>query len=89
MKAVLRSRDTASFLWLALILSIAGALAILLPVTPNDYWWYLRLGGDILGTGAIPTVDTFTYSQLGTPVVYHSWASAIIFFLDPSQRTCS
>ena len=77
----MKSRDTASLLWLALVLSIASAIAILLPITPNDYWWYLRLGRDILTSGAIPVVDAFTYSQFGTPVTYHSWGSAVLFYL--------
>ena len=44
--------DTASFLWLALVLFIALTIAFLLPVTPQDYWWYLRVGRDTLASGA-------------------------------------
>ena len=77
----MKSNKSAALLWLALVLAIGFAIAILLPITPNDYWWYLRLGQDILVKNAIPTVDTFTYSQAGTPVVYHSWGSAVLFYL--------
>ncbi len=73
--------DTAPLLWLGLVLAIALAIAFLLPVTPNDYWWYLRLGGDALAAGSIPRVDTFTFTQAGTPVVYHSWGAAILYWL--------
>ena len=72
--------DTAPLLWLALVLSIAMAIAFLLPVTPQDYWWYLRIGRDTLASGAIPRVDTLTYSQAGSPVVYFSWGAALLFW---------
>ncbi len=73
--------DTAPLLWLALVLAISLAIAFLLPVTPNDYWWYLRVGQDTLAQGAVPTVDTFTWSQTGTAVAYHSWGAAVLFWL--------
>lgn len=76
----MKKTDTAPLLWLSLALMIGLAIAFLLPVTPNDYWWYLRLGGDTLAAGEVLQVDTFTYSQAGTQVAYHSWGSAILFF---------
>jgi hypothetical protein len=68
-------------LWLSLTLLVVLLLAFILPVVPNDYWWYVRLGQEILRGGAIPSVDTFSYTRVGTPVVYHSWLSALIFWL--------
>jgi hypothetical protein len=73
--------DTASFLWLALVLFIALTIAFLLPVTPQDYWWYLRVGRDTLAAGAVPRLDAFTFTRSGTPVDYQSWGAALIFFL--------
>jgi hypothetical protein len=73
--------DTAPLLWLGFILSITLAIAFLMPVTPQDYWWYMRVGRDTLGTGAVPIVDTLTYTQAGMPVVYHSWGAAVLFWL--------
>ena len=73
--------DTASFLWLGLVLMIALSIAFLLPVTPQDFWWYLRIGRDTLASGAVPRLDTLTFSQAGTPVVYHSWGAALLFWL--------
>jgi hypothetical protein len=70
---MMRNRtDTAAFLWLGLVLLIALTIAFLLPVTPQDFWWYLRIGRDTLASGAVPRLDTLTYSQVGMPVVYHS-----------------
>ena len=53
----------------------------MLSVPAQDYWWYLRLGKDILEQGAIPLVDTMGYSRAGEPIFYQQWLSGIIFFL--------
>ena len=50
----------------------------LLPLIPNDYWWYVRLGNDIIANRAIPYVDTYSFTRYGEPVVYQSWLSAVI-----------
>ncbi len=73
--------DSAAFLWLALVLFIALCIAFLLPVTPQDYWWYLRIGRDTLSSGAVPRLDSLTFSQTGTPVDYQSWGAAVVFWL--------
>jgi hypothetical protein len=73
--------DTAPLLWLGLVLSIALAIAFLLPVTPQDYWWYLRIGRDTLASGAVPRTDTLSYSQAGSPVFNLSWGAAVLFWL--------
>ena len=69
-----------NFLWLSLPLFILLLIAFLVPVSPNDYWWYLRLGGEIAQTHAVPTIETFTQTQAGQPMVYHSWLSALLLF---------
>jgi hypothetical protein len=73
--------DSAAFLWLAVVLFIALCIAFLVPVTPQDYWWYLRIGQDTLSSGAVPRLDTLTFSQAGTLVDYQSWGAALIFWL--------
>lgn len=73
--------DTAAFFWLALVLLFALSIAFLLPVTPQDYWWYLRAGHDILASGSVPRLDTFTFTRTGIPVDYQSWGSAVLFLL--------
>ncbi|MCX7607734.1 MAG: hypothetical protein N2049_00755 [Anaerolineales bacterium] len=76
-----RALSSLDFLWLAFVLMVVLALAFLLPVTPQDYWWYLRIGQDTLAAGAVPTVDKLSYSQAGAPMVYHSWGAAVLFYL--------
>ena len=73
--------DFSPLLWLGLVLFIALAIAFLLPVTPQDFWWYLRIGRDTLASGSVPGVDALTFTRTGTPVVYHSWGSAVLFWL--------
>ncbi len=73
--------DTVSFLWLAVVLFVALTIAFLLPITPQDYWWYLRVGQDTLASGSVPRLDTFTFTRSGSPVDYQSWGAAVIFFL--------
>ena len=70
--------DTAPLLWLGLALCVTLAIAFLLPVTPQDYWWYLRVGRDTLAAGALPRIDTLSYTQAGSPVVNFSWGAAVL-----------
>lgn len=72
-------RDT-SLIWLGFTSFIILTLGILLPLAPEDYWWYVRVGQQISQTGHIPTVDTFSYTQHGQPMGYHSWLSALFFW---------
>jgi hypothetical protein len=69
------------YLWLGLLLFPILVIAFLLPVTPQDYWWYLPLGRTILETGRVPTVDTLSFTQAGQPIFYQSWLAALIFWL--------
>lgn len=78
MKNPSRSYD---LLWLSIALLPLIGLSFMLSVPAQDYWWYLRLGRDILTEGAIPLVDTMGYSRAGLPVFYQPWLSGIIFYL--------
>lgn len=70
------------FLWLSLVLFFVLIIAFLLPVQPQDYWWYLRIGKDTLATSSLIRVDTLTYTRLGQPLIYQSWLSAILLWLE-------
>jgi hypothetical protein len=69
------------FLWLSIALLFLLPIAMFLSITPHDYWFYVRIGRDILATGAIPTVDTLSYTFPGRPIFYQPWMSAVIFWL--------
>jgi hypothetical protein len=78
MKPSSRSYD---LLWLSIALLPLLGVSFMLTVPAQDYWWYLRLGKDILEQGAIPLVDTMGYSRAGEPIFYQQWLSGIIFYL--------
>ena len=69
------------FLWLNMALLILLPVALFLSITPHDYWFYVRIGKDILETGAVPTVDTLSYTYPSRPIFYQPWLSAVIFWL--------
>jgi len=68
-------------LWLSLGLLVILLIAFILPVVPNDYWWYLRLGQDVLRTGSVPFTETYSYTRAGQPAVQPCWLSGVIFWL--------
>jgi hypothetical protein len=78
MKSIDRSYD---FLWLGLGLLPLSFVAALLPVTPHDYWWYLRLGREILQSGVVPSIETYSFTQAGQAVVNQPWLAAVILWL--------
>jgi hypothetical protein len=75
---LIRSYD---FLWFSLALLIVLALSFLLPVTPQDYWWYLRVGHETIQGGAVPAVDTYSFTRAGTELVYPAWLAAVLLWL--------
>ena len=75
------SSHSYDFLWLSLALLILLPIAFLLPIPPHDYWFYVRIGKDIVESGVIPTVDTFSYTYPGRPIFYQPWLSAVLFWL--------
>lgn len=70
-----------NFLWLSLALMPLLIIIALLPVQPHDYWWYVRLGKDILEIGGVPHTETYSFLQIGRPIVYQSWLSGVVFWL--------
>jgi hypothetical protein len=76
-----QSSRSYDFLWLSLALLFLLPIAFLLSITPHDYWFYVRLGRDILEAGYIPRVDSFSYTFPGRPIFYQPWLSAVIFWL--------
>lgn len=73
------SFSSVDILWLSMAMLILLSLALLLPLSPQDYWWYLRLGQDV-AAGSIPTVDTYSFTRAGTPFFYQSWLAALLFW---------
>lgn len=80
-KSILRPSFSVDILWLSITLLILLSLALLLPLSPQDYWWYLRLGQDVAQSGgSVPTADTYSFTRAGAPFFYQSWLAALIFW---------
>ena len=70
-----------SFLWLLLVPIICAIYTLLLPIAPNDFWYNVRAGAQIVQSGSIPTTALFTTSvPAGTPYYYQSWLAQIALF---------
>ena len=76
----LKFRNTSTLPWLGVLILIILAIAFLLPVLPNDYWWYLRLGQDIVINKAVPLIDTYSSTLTGQPTTYPMWLAAVILY---------
>jgi hypothetical protein len=67
--------------WVFVSLALVGALSLLLPIQPEDFWWNMALGRVTWQTGRLPTVDAFSYTQPGEPIFVHGWLPQVLFYL--------
>ena len=67
------------FLVYSLVMMVLLSISVLLPLLPNDFWPYLRIGEEILKNRSIPTTEFMTYTQFGHPAVYLFWLPSLIF----------
>ncbi|RJP55943.1 MAG: hypothetical protein C4557_00465 [Anaerolineaceae bacterium] len=72
------SRD---FLWLSIALMPLIGIALLLEIQPQDFWWLMRVGQETVQNGAVPIIDTISWSQAGRPIVYQPWLAGVILYL--------
>jgi hypothetical protein len=72
-------------LWafLAIALPVLASLVASLPAT--DLAYHLRAGSEILSTGAIPTVDSWTFTANGQPWFDQQWGAQVL--LEATYRT--
>ncbi len=60
-------------LWPLVVLSGVFVFASTHPIRPHDFWWHLKAGQEIIASGHIPVVDTFSSTMSGAP--YDNYAS--------------
>src|SRR5262249_3643360 len=53
---------------------------LLTPIPPNDFWWHMASGRAILAQGAIPTLDSFSYTQAGQPFFNQGWLAQLLMY---------
>jgi hypothetical protein len=60
-------------LWPMAVLVGVFVLVGTYPIRPHDFWWHLKAGQEIVLSGRIPSVDTFSHTMVGTP--YNNYAA--------------
>jgi len=65
-------------LWRSLAILLPILAAILAPLSTVDLTYHLRAGAEILATGAIPTVDTWTFTAAGEPWFDQQWGAQLV-----------
>jgi len=58
---------TPRMLWALGILTVVFTYVNMSQISPNDFWWHMAVGREILATGQIPTVDIYSYTMAGQP----------------------
>ena len=50
------------------------------PIIDPDFWWHLRTGQYIWGTGSIPRQDIFSHTLPGQPWITHEWLTEVFLY---------
>ena len=64
-------------LWLFLAVALPMLAALLASLSSVDLAYHLRAGDEILAAGAIPSVDTWTFTATGLPWFDQQWLSEV------------
>ncbi len=62
-----RTRLTTRMLWAVALITVVFTFVNMSQIAPNDFWWHMAVGRDILATGQIPAVDVYSYTMAGQP----------------------
>ncbi len=54
-------------LWAVGIITVVFTYVNMSQIAPNDFWWHMAVGRDILANGQIPAVDVYSYTMAGQP----------------------
>jgi hypothetical protein len=68
-------------LWRTLAVALPMLAALVAPLPSVDLTFLLRAGSEILGSGAIPSTDTWTFTAAGTTWLDQQWGSEVILQL--------
>src|SRR5690349_8491822 len=71
---------TLDHVWLAVALMLIALRPLLTPIPPNDFWWHMATGRAIVAQGAIPTADSFSYTQAGQPFFNQGWLAQLLMY---------
>jgi hypothetical protein len=71
---------TLDHVWLTVALMLIALRPLLTPIPPNDFWWHMATGRAIIAQGAIPVVDSFSYTQSGQPFFNQGWLAQLLMY---------
>lgn len=74
------SFPTLDHVWIAAVFMVICVRALAWPIIPSDFWWQIAYGRSIVENGAIPIVDTFSYTRAGEPYFDQPWLSQIFMY---------
>lgn len=60
--------------------TLFAALYAARPITTWDFWWHLRTGQEIIETGSIPEVDSFSHTAGDRLLISHYWLFDVIIY---------
>lgn len=66
---------------ISLVFFVILTIAFLMPIQPNDFWWYMRIAAETSKHMSIPTTEILSFSQSGQPAVYQHWLAGMVFWL--------
>jgi hypothetical protein len=67
-----------SRLWAFIAVGLPTLAALIASLQSVDLAYHLRAGGEILATGAVPTVDTWTFTAAGEPWTDQQWGAQVL-----------
>ncbi len=70
-------RLTFNGLWTWIAIALPALVALVVPLPAVDLAYQVRAGNEILATGALPAVDTWTFTVAGTPWVDQQWLAQV------------
>ena len=68
-----------SRLWMFLAVGLPVLATLIGNLATVDLTYLVRAGGEILDTGAIPSVDSWTFTAAGLPWVDQQWGAEVLF----------
>jgi hypothetical protein len=68
-------------LWLFLAIALPALVCLLVPIPAVDLAYQVRAGDEILRTGVIPVLDTYTFTVAGAPWTDQQWLAQVLLGL--------
>jgi hypothetical protein len=73
-------RLTLDHVYICVAMVLLALRPMLTPIPPNDFWWHMATGREIVASGQIPLVDHFSFTQSGMPFFNQGWLAQILMY---------